>query len=208
MMWMVPEGQYTADFRQLERSNCPHVLEMRCVQLHAMFLLDMSIPPVDADEGQYAVELQRDVLLQEGLTLERSQHGFAEAEAKLGAFATREVRKVEDETETFHLKCLGALFEDDILADGIDIVAEKYAAAVETDRVDIDDAIAAGEMLFKTVTITAGDEDSAIWSTFLDARGIDFPEEAGLDETFSQHEFWIQVFHLRALWLWVGLVRS
>ncbi len=209
MLSVIPDGNRDVGIGQLEGGDCLHVLEASGVQLDAVLLLDVGVSPVDTDEWQYAAEeVFWNHFLEKGLALERLHDGRAEAETELGAFAAGEVGEVEDEAQALHGECLETFLEQDITPYWIDITPKEDAAAVQADGVDIDDAIAAGEVLFETVAIAASDEYGPIWSLFFDAGLIDLLEETGLDEAFGQHKLRIQVFHLRALWFGLGLVRS
>lgn len=180
---------------------------MGCIQLHAVLLFDVGISPVDADERQHALQsLCWNRTLQEGLALERTNHRLTEAVAQLGALAAGEVCEVEHKAEPLHVEGFDAVFEQHLASNGIDVIAEEYPAAVQADGMDVDDAVAAGEVMLEAVAVAARDENGAVRSAFLDARGIDFLKEIGLDEAFGQHKLGIQVFHLRALvvvgWDW------
>lgn len=162
-----------------------------------MLLPDVGASPVDAHEREYSLELAGwNRTFQVRLAFEGAEYRVAEAEAELRALAAGEVREVEDETQPLDVEGLNAVLEKHASSDDVDIVSEEYAAAVQADGVDVDDAVASSEVVLETVTVTAGDEDGTVWCFALDVRPVDLLEEAGLNEAFGQHELGIQVFHV------------
>lgn len=162
-----------------------------------MFLLDVGVSPVDADERQHALEsVGGDRALQKGLAFEGAEHRVAEAEAKLGALPTGKMGEVQDEAEPFHSECLDAFVEEYPPPEDVDVVTEENTTTIEADGMDGGQTAAAGEVLTETVAVATSDEDGAVRGLFLDVWTIDLLEETGLDEAFGQHELGIQVFHV------------
>lgn len=181
---------------EVERSDPCHVAEMCRVELHAVFLLDVGAPPVDADERQHALEPVRgDGALQKGFALEGTEHRIAEAEAELGAFAAGEMREIKDEAEPLHGERLDAFFEQHLPPNSVNVVTKEHTTAIEADGMDIGEAGAADEVVLEAVAVAARDEDGTIRGTFLDARGIDLLEEVSPDELFGQYKIGIQRNH-------------
>lgn len=161
-----------------------------------MFLLDVSAPPVDADQRKDAMELfPGDAVLEELFPCERLQDGIPKSEGELAALGAREMPQVEDEIHLLDFHRFDAVFEEHLLPYGADTRSQEDRSAIEAERMNADDSAAAIEMLAEAVAIAAADQDGTIRRTLLEPVAVDFLDQAGLDELLRQHKLSMKVVH-------------